>query len=434
MDAAVAHLDQVARPRSRSARPSAPCPGSCPGPANVPVTVHRTRAALVLRGDRDDPQLEVGEGGVEARRSTRAARPARRRSATPTIAPTPPGSHSEMTVSRSRRSCASKYARATSSVVAAALGRGAGHLQTPGYRAAPMAEAERKREVGRGRARAPRRVAPAAPAPLAGRAALQRVGARRGRRHRARGHGDARARLARPPRARAGPGPPASSSTCACWPARTPTPTTTARPRPILERAGCELWMHPNHEHMTQAAQDPEAALAAAPGGGAPVRRARGAAAPLRRGAQGPGLRDRRARRARPRPGRGRDDRHRPRPLARLRDPGPRPLARLPLPARPAAAHLRRPPARAACRCTTTTAGRRTRPASSWTRWTRSDALDARLCLSGHGKPVHRRPRATSRPIATWSHERLASRGEAPSPRASRAPWSRSCRTSTASR
>jgi glyoxylase-like metal-dependent hydrolase (beta-lactamase superfamily II) len=31
---------------------------------------------------------------------------------------------------------------------------------------------------------------------------------------------------------------------------------------PIMERAGCELWMHPNHEHMTRAAQDPDAALA----------------------------------------------------------------------------------------------------------------------------------------------------------------------------
>ena len=30
---------------------------------------------------------------------------------------------------------------------------------------------------------------------------------------------------------------------------------------PITERAGCELWMHPNHEHMTRAAQDPERAL-----------------------------------------------------------------------------------------------------------------------------------------------------------------------------
>src|SRR3954451_19507696 len=30
---------------------------------------------------------------------------------------------------------------------------------------------------------------------------------------------------------------------------------------PILDRAGCELWMHPNHRHMTQAAEDPDAAL-----------------------------------------------------------------------------------------------------------------------------------------------------------------------------
>ena len=30
----------------------------------------------------------------------------------------------------------------------------------------------------------------------------------------------------------------------------------------IVERAGCELWMHPNHAHMTAAAQDPEAWLA----------------------------------------------------------------------------------------------------------------------------------------------------------------------------
>ena len=31
---------------------------------------------------------------------------------------------------------------------------------------------------------------------------------------------------------------------------------------PILERAGCELWLHPDHGHMTQAATDPDAALA----------------------------------------------------------------------------------------------------------------------------------------------------------------------------
>ncbi len=30
---------------------------------------------------------------------------------------------------------------------------------------------------------------------------------------------------------------------------------------PIVERAGCELWMHPNHKHMTKSAQDPERAF-----------------------------------------------------------------------------------------------------------------------------------------------------------------------------
>ncbi len=29
----------------------------------------------------------------------------------------------------------------------------------------------------------------------------------------------------------------------------------------VIEKTGCELWMHPNHEHMTLAAQDPDAAL-----------------------------------------------------------------------------------------------------------------------------------------------------------------------------
>ena len=29
----------------------------------------------------------------------------------------------------------------------------------------------------------------------------------------------------------------------------------------IVERAGCELWMHPNYEHMSPSAEDPDAAL-----------------------------------------------------------------------------------------------------------------------------------------------------------------------------
>lgn len=31
---------------------------------------------------------------------------------------------------------------------------------------------------------------------------------------------------------------------------------------PIVQRAGCEMWMHPNHEHGTSSAEDPQAALA----------------------------------------------------------------------------------------------------------------------------------------------------------------------------
>ena len=27
---------------------------------------------------------------------------------------------------------------------------------------------------------------------------------------------------------------------------------------PVMERSGCDLWMHPNHEHMTKAASDPD--------------------------------------------------------------------------------------------------------------------------------------------------------------------------------
>src|SRR3712207_50229 len=31
---------------------------------------------------------------------------------------------------------------------------------------------------------------------------------------------------------------------------------------PILERAGCELWMHPNYEHVRLATEDPDEAFA----------------------------------------------------------------------------------------------------------------------------------------------------------------------------
>ena len=117
---------------------------------------------------------------------------------------------------------------------------------------------------------------------------------------------------------------------------------------PIVEAAGCELWMHPAWEHVRLLADDPAAALEhrleVARQSGVPV----GGAGALPRVAQRR-RRDRdrrdpgRARpRARPR-GRGRD---RPRRLAGLRDPRPRALARRPAPARAQADDLRRPPAR----------------------------------------------------------------------------------------
>ncbi|CAN5542799.1 hypothetical protein BH24ACT24_BH24ACT24_00390 [soil metagenome] len=52
---------------------------------------------------------------------------------------------------------------------------------------------------------------------------------------------------------------------------------------PVVEAAGCELWMHPNHGHATRAAQAPERAGAPARGR-APLRRARGCPAALSRG------------------------------------------------------------------------------------------------------------------------------------------------------
>ncbi len=51
----------------------------------------------------------------------------------------------------------------------------------------------------------------------------------------------------------------------------------------IVARAGAQLWMHPNHGHMSRAASDPEYGARAAPGDRAPERRAREAAAPLPR-------------------------------------------------------------------------------------------------------------------------------------------------------
>ena len=173
----------------------------------------------------------------------------------------------------------------------------------------------------------------------------------------------------------------------------------------IIERTGCELWMHPNHEHMTRAAQDPEPALARRLEVGAPERRAGAPLRALRGGA--PGARasaspaivepDRAARR-------GRRDRDRPRHLEGRRDAGPRALARLPLPGGAPDPDLRRPPARPRLALLRLRLLARPGRASSCARSTRSRTLDMRLCLAGHGRTFtdvagahHGQPRARRR-------------------------------------
>ena len=107
---------------------------------------------------------------------------------------------------------------------------------------------------------------------------------------------------------------------------------------PIVERAGCELWMHPNHEHMTRAAADPERALErrieVARQSGVPLE-------PLRElgarsaASQKPGIAEVVA--AGPRAAARRRGRDRPRHLERARDARPRSVPRRPVPARAAA-------------------------------------------------------------------------------------------------
>ena len=176
------------------------------------------------------------------------------------------------------------------------------------------------------RARAPRRLAPAPAAALARRPALQRVGGRRRRRHRARSTPACTTpgSLA-PPRAGAGAGQPA--------PRARPAARLHARAlRPLRPggddrstRAGCELWMHPNHGHMTRAATDPDDGLRAPARDRPPV--AACPSEPLRartpRRARGRSTGVAAHGRARSRARRGRRDRHRPRPLgASTRRPG----------------------------------------------------------------------------------------------------------------
>ena len=158
---------------------------------------------------------------------------------------------------------------------------------------------------------------------------------------------------------------------------------------PIVERAGCEMWMHPNHEAQFANLSDPDRALTAADGGGAALRRPRRRADRVRQARQGHAVRDRG------------DDRARPAAastastidtdlgtVAGDRDARPYAVARLPVPARPAADHHRRPPARPGIG--DVPRARRTDPdpvASYQASLDRVAALQARLALSGHGRP-----------------------------------------------
>ena len=238
------------------------------------------------------------------------------------------------------------------------------------------------------RARAARRLAPAAAAAVA-----------------------RRARTATPGRS-----PPATASCCS-----TPACTSRARSRTSsarwsmvnlrLENVRLLVCTHAHSDHYGQARDDRRARRLRAVDASQPrahdARRAgpRGGARAAHRG-RAPERRARRSRcalRASARRGQGFGiagvDRARPRPAAAasrsrptsatwevVRDARPRALARLPVPARAPAADLRRPPARAASRCTTTTATRPTRRASSCTRWTSSRSSTRACACPGHGR------------------------------------------------
>ena len=171
----------------------------------------------------------------------------------------------------------------------------------------------------------------------------------------------------------------------------------------IVERTGCELWMHPNHEHMLSAARDPEAAfdrrIEVARQSGVPEE-------PLKRYSEarrGQGYGIAGDRRAGPRPRAGRRDQHRPGRLAGLRDARPRAVARLPLPGGAPDPDLRRPSARprlAVLRLRLLArSGRRVPALARPRRGARRAALPRRPRPDVHRRPgAHRRqPRARAR-------------------------------------
>ena len=152
----------------------------------------------------------------------------------------------------------------------------------------------------------------------------------------------------------------------------------------VVERARCELWMHPRHAHVTAALIDPEGATrlrrAAARRSGVPQR-----SPPVRPVVRGHAAsRPRRCRIASSSTASKCSQRRR---LARRGDSGPRAVPRLPL--RAAAQllisgdHLLERPAR----CTSTTGSAPTRSASTSRRSTLAEELAAETCLPGHGAP-----------------------------------------------
>ena len=163
---------------------------------------------------------------------------------------------------------------------------------------------------------------------------------------------------------------------------------------PIVERAGCELWMHPRHEHLTQTADDPDAALDAPPRGRPASRASRPRRSTPTASAARAATRRRGDRRARPRPRRRRRGR---RPTSAtwrvVETPGHAPSHVCLYQPERRLLISRRPPARPRLARTSTTASPPDPVGEFLTSLDRVEDLDARLCLAGHGRTVHRRRR-----------------------------------------
>ena len=421
---------QVDALERRRARRSARCPGTA-RPVNVPRRVPAHGGAVVLDRRLERPRTRSPGTREDLAEEGRARRPA------PSCPPgratfsRPPGCHRRdrrlEVAARDRRRSSARATRAVSSGRSRPRG-----CVTASRRSSAAPRFARLRVIRRARRpdRARLRRCPSPPASASSAAASACCPACGGCACRCRGRacrtatrgrsppgdgivlvdtGHARAGLARAPRAGARAGRTCGSSTSACSSARTRTPTTTARRRRSSSAPGCELWMHPDHAHMTARRGDPEHG-ARAPARGRPAeRRARGAAAPL------PGGSARARASASPRSScptatssPGVDVRDRPGHVDHVVEtPGHAPSHVVPLPARAPAADLRRPPARARLallRLRLDARPRRGVPELA----RRVEALDARLCLAGHGRPFTDVQRARRRPTARSSPSALA--------------------------